>query len=148
MKDYHTSNEVILVRELSKWIILFHSEVAASKGFTIQEFTCLESVHRSGSTTPGDLAKITGLTSGAITNIIDNLESKNFVYRERDKEDRRRVFIKPNKERQQEIEAMFEPMARNFDSLFSEYSKADLQLIMGCISKGVDILKNQTLKFK
>ena len=44
--------------------------------------------------TAGDLARLTGLTTGAVTGIIDRLERAGFARRERDPEDRRRVYVR------------------------------------------------------
>jgi DNA-binding transcriptional regulator GbsR (MarR family) len=46
----------------------------------------------------GQLAKYTGLTSGAVTGLIDRLEKKNLVKRAFDPADRRKIIIVPNKE--------------------------------------------------
>jgi predicted transcriptional regulator len=46
--------------------------------------------------TPGQLAGLTGLTTGAITGIVDRLEDAGFVRRKRDPKDRRRVIIELN----------------------------------------------------
>ena len=45
--------------------------------------------------TAGRLAELTGLTTGAITGVVDRLEKAGFVRRERDESDRRKVFIVP-----------------------------------------------------
>ncbi len=43
--------------------------------------------------TAGRLAEVTGLTTGAITGVVDRLEKAGLVRRERDDDDRRKVFI-------------------------------------------------------
>ncbi|MCL4122381.1 UNVERIFIED_CONTAM: hypothetical protein GTU68_019850, partial [Idotea baltica] len=45
--------------------------------------------------TPGQLVQATGLTSGAITGVVDRIERAGYIKRERDTNDRRRVFLVP-----------------------------------------------------
>jgi DNA-binding MarR family transcriptional regulator len=56
-----------------------------------------------GRMTAGRLAELTGLTTGAITGVVDRMEKAGLVRRERDSEDRRKVFIVPVPERVVEI---------------------------------------------
>ncbi len=61
----------------------------------LTDHKCAEILLRSGPLTAGDLAQRTGLTTGAITGVIDRLEKAGFVRRGKDPGDRRRVIIKP-----------------------------------------------------
>ena len=49
-----------------------------------------------GPATPGFLAEMTGLTTGAVTGMVDRLERCGYVRREPDPTDRRRVIVKPD----------------------------------------------------
>lgn len=55
---------------------------------------CLLRLH--GPATPGWLAEMTGLTTGAVTGVVDRLERAGYAHREADPEDRRRVIVKPD----------------------------------------------------
>jgi DNA-binding MarR family transcriptional regulator len=52
---------------------------------------CLLLIH--GPTPAGRLAELTGLTTGAVTGLVDRLERGGFVRREVDREDRRKVIV-------------------------------------------------------
>ena len=54
--------------------------------------------------TAGQLAELSGLTTGAVTGLVDRLEKSGFVKRERDPKDRRKVVINPQVDKmEQEI---------------------------------------------
>ncbi len=54
---------------------------------------CLDILQRLGPLTAGQLAKESGLTTGAITPLVDRLEAAGYVRRRRDTADRRKVFV-------------------------------------------------------
>src|SRR5215467_8815168 len=58
---------------------------------------CLLQLH--GPATPGWLAEMTGLSTGAVTGVVDRLERAGYVSRARDPQDRRRVIVGPDLER-------------------------------------------------
>src|SRR5512135_715204 len=56
---------------------------------------CLDLLEHRGQMSAGELARASGLTSGAITGVIDRLERAGMAQRVADPADRRRVLIEP-----------------------------------------------------
>ena len=56
---------------------------------------CIDIVHRRGRITAGDLGREAGLTSGAVTALLDRMERAGYLHRVRDTGDRRKVFVEP-----------------------------------------------------
>jgi DNA-binding MarR family transcriptional regulator len=54
---------------------------------------CLDILQRLGPLTAGQLAREAGLTTGAVTPLLDRLEAAGYVRRRRDQADRRKVFV-------------------------------------------------------
>ena len=73
---------------------MFSETVAGRLGLSPTDLKCLDMVMLGERVTAGDLARATGLTTGAVTGIIDRLEKAGFARRERDPEDRRRVYVR------------------------------------------------------
>src|SRR5262245_4409010 len=82
-------------RQLSTATILFHQAIADRLGLNVTDHKCADILLRTGPVTAGELARQTGLTTGAITGVIDRLEKAGFVRRIRDADDRRRVIVEP-----------------------------------------------------
>src|SRR4051812_25029573 len=83
------------LRQLSAATIMFHQAVADRLGLNVTDHKCVDLLQRNGPLTAGELAQHTGLTTGAITGVIDRLEKAGFVRRAEDANDRRRVIIEP-----------------------------------------------------
>src|SRR5919204_2273684 len=97
------------LRETSTETIMFHQAVADVLGLHITDHKCLDIIYRYGAMPAGRLAELTGLTTGAVTGIIDRLEKAGYVRRANDPKDRRRTIIEPvrNKKLEKKIELIF-----------------------------------------
>lgn len=60
------------------------------------DLVCMCLLQLDGPATPGWLAEMTGLTTGAVTGAVDRLERCGYVRREPDPQDRRRVIVTPD----------------------------------------------------
>ncbi|QBD75561.1 MarR family transcriptional regulator [Ktedonosporobacter rubrisoli] len=97
----------------------------------------------------GDLAALTGLTTGAITGVIDRLEKAGFIQRERDVKDRRKVFVLPNIERiGQEIAPLYQSLLDAFDALYEHYTNAELAAILDFNQRSETILRSEIEKVR
>ena len=66
---------------------------AARTGMTVTDMQVIDLLDSNGPMTAGQLADLTGLTTGAITGMLNRLEEAGLVRRERDPEDGRRVIV-------------------------------------------------------
>lgn len=85
-----------LVRELRQFNEFGASffRVAASRiGLAVTDIQVMDILDLAGPLTAGQLAELTGLTTGAITRILDRLEEAGLVRRERDPKDGRKVIV-------------------------------------------------------
>jgi len=89
------------------------------------------------------LTNITGLTTGAITGIVDRLEKAGFIRRQRDNQDRRSLKLLPIDERVKEIFQIFEPFSEAILELLSQYDNDELALIMGLVNKLIDLSEKE-----
>ena len=115
------------MRETTTVTILFHQAVADRLGMNVTDHKCAGILARTGPITAGELARRTGLTTGAITGVIDRLENAGFARRARDASDRRRVIIEPDQKRiERKIVPLFESMGRAAARLYEQYSVEQL----------------------
>lgn len=139
-----------IARQSSAATVMFHQTVAERMGLSATEHKCADIIARSGQLTAGQLAELTGLTTGAITGIVDRLEKAGMVRRERDPADRRRVIITMTitPERQQQYRELFEPLAQATSELCATYSDRDLELIFDFMQKSNAMMHQQTLRLR
>ena len=97
--------------------------------------------------TAGEFAKLTGLTTGAITGLIDRFEKKKLVKRQFADDDRRKVIIVPDVKK---IMSLLEPLYRAFRSnsekLITSFSDKELKILEAYFSKAIDIMEATTVK--
>ena len=90
-----------------------------------------------GPTPAGRLAELTGVTTGAVTGVVDRLEKGGFVRREADPADRRKVIVAPDAARaERELFPHFSSLERAATATFyDDYTVAELELITGFLSR-------------
>jgi DNA-binding MarR family transcriptional regulator len=137
-----------LHRDLATAVIAFHEAGARRLGMTAAERKCAWLIAELGETTPKQLAEATGLTTGAITGIVDRLERAGYAKREPNLKDRRSVIIRPlNTERlAKETLPIFASLTEAMSGLDAGYSREQRELILRHLKGTIAILREQTAK--
>jgi len=95
-----------------------------------------------GPLTAGELAERTGLTTGAITGVVDRLEKASYVRRERDAGDRRRVIIRPETGRLgAEVAPLFSSLKQRMDELCAGYEDDELAILLDFMTRAQPIFR-------
>jgi DNA-binding MarR family transcriptional regulator len=132
-------------REIGARTILFHQAVANLVGVSITDMKCLDYVDRGGDVTAGDLARLTGLTTGAITAAIDRLEKAGLARRERSENDRRKVFIRTrHSSASEKIAPIFEALGKEAAQLTTRYTTRELETIRDFCARSIEMMRRQT----
>lgn len=137
-------------REMSTETIMFHQNVADVLGLHITDHKCLDLIRQYGAMPAGRLAELTGLTTGAVTGIIDRLEKVGYVRRTNDPKDRRRTIIEPvrNKKWERKIEAIFIPFHERMRKLLSSYSDSELAFLLDVLTKSIELTREESKKLR
>lgn len=121
----------LLSRHYSDTSILMHEAIARKAGLSGTDHKYLGLLIERGAMTAGEFSRLTGLTTGAVTGLVDRLENKNLVKREFDKQDRRKVIIVPRTETTMKL----------LQPLFSELDKKTTALVMSFSSQELNTLE-------
>src|ERR1700754_5072760 len=116
--------------------VIFGQTVAGRVGISSSDLECLDFLNIEGRVTAGRLAEVTGLTTGAITGVVDRLEKAGFVRRDRDEADRRKVFIAVVPETAMKIGQLYVPMQQAMEKVWSAYSDEELRLLLRFATEG------------
>jgi DNA-binding MarR family transcriptional regulator len=137
-------------RQMSTGAIMFHQAVADRLGLHATDHKCADLIMRHGPMTPGRLAELTGLTSGAITGVVDRLVARGLACRAEDPDDRRRVIVElvKNEKIECEVGALFKGIAQASRELLDGYSDAELALILEFIRRSNAMSHAETIKLR
>lgn len=144
-----TSEDIKRVRHLSQQYaytsIQMHEAIGQKAGLSGTDHKYLGFLIRDGEMTAGELANLTGLTTGAVTGLIDRFEKKKLVKRQFAEGDRRKVLIVPNTKK---IMALFEPLYKEYRSktekLIASFSAGEIKIIEAYFSKAIEIMNETT----
>src|SRR3979490_2520471 len=136
------------MRRSSAQGVIFGQTVANVAGISGSDLECLDFLNLEGRVTAGRLAEVTGLTTGAITGVVDRLEKAGFVRRERDENDRRKVFIAIVPENAAKIGRFYEHMQRAMLKEWETYSAAELRLLLRFAAQGYKTMLAATEELK
>jgi len=124
-----------------------HEAIAGMAGLSRTDHKYLGFLIERGQMTAGELSNLTGLTTGAVTGLIDRLEKKNLVKRQVAAGDRRKVIIEPNTEN---IMALFVPLYKEFrdktEELIASFSNEEIKIVETYVLKAIEIMNETTNK--
>lgn len=134
-----------LGRVMSTQTVFLHQAIAQSVGLNATDTKCIDLILRNpdGTITAGRLSEITGLTTGAITHILDRLEKRRFIERVRDTHDRRKVFIRVCRETLKPLFPKYEAIGKAYMALAEQYGDRELELISGYLEKSAQVSERE-----
>lgn len=133
-----------LGRELSAATVLFHTQVAERVGLSPTDHKCLDlAVRADRPLTAGQIADLSGLSTGAVTGVIDRLERAGFVRRVRDPHDRRKVLVEVSRGNLTRYGDAFEGLWSALDTALANYAPNELDAIERYITDMISVLKSE-----
>lgn len=132
-------------RQYSDASIFMHEAIARKAGLTGSDHKYLGLILQHKELTAGDLSKLTGLTTGAVTGLIDRLEKKKLLKRQFTKDDRRKVIIVPNEENTMKLlQPLFLELQQKTSDLIATFSSTEIQAIERYFTEATAIMKQTT----
>ncbi|WP_138991960.1 MarR family winged helix-turn-helix transcriptional regulator [Larkinella sp. C7] len=127
--------------------IQMHEAVARKAGLSGTDHKYLGFFIEKGQMTAGELATLTGLTTGAVTGLIDRFEKKNLVKRQFAQDDRRKVILVPNTDTIMELLVpLYAEFRSESEKLLASFSNEEIKVIEAYFLKAIDIMKATTQK--
>jgi len=127
------------VRRMGAQSVITSQVVAERFGLHTTDLECLDLIYLRKDVTAGELAKATGLTSGAVTALIDRLEKAGYVERAADRADRRRVLVRIKPDAIKSIQTVYAPIQEKMFALWSTFSERDLRVVADFIARSTDL---------
>ena len=121
---------MVAMRRSSAAGVLHGQAIARKVGVNSSDLECLDLIILNGPSTAGDIARRTGLTSGAVTGLIGRLERLELVERIDDPNDRRKVLVRVREDKIAPIAALFTPLEKSMNALLAGYSREELKTLL------------------
>jgi DNA-binding MarR family transcriptional regulator len=130
------------IRRFAAHTVLLHSAIAEALGLHVTDLRALWLLGEAPRTA-GELAEELGLTSAAITALVDRLERNGYVVRQRNNRDRRKVTIQADPERLREVASHYQSQGEAMTEVLDAYSETEFAAIIDFLTRTAEVLLQQ-----
>ena len=105
---------------------------ATQSGIAVTDMQVIDILDLAGPATAGQLAELTGLTTGAITRMLNRLEEAGFVLRERDPNDGRKVIVRlaSDKDEIRKVRSLLDSLGKVWDEVAARYDDEQIAFLL------------------
>ena len=136
------------VRDYGVQLTVFRNAMAEWVGLNPTDMECLRLLFLKGVSTPTELARHTGLTSGATTAMLDRLEKAGLIERRPNPDDRRGTLIVPAKSSAEKAASWFKSARKAQGELISSYSEKELEIIADVFERFTKLWEQEREKIR
>jgi len=144
-RDTLVAEVALEIRAFQTAVDAFDDAVADRLGINRTDLRCLDLLDRHGGMTAGDLATASGLTTGAVTRLLDRVERMGYARRVRDTADRRRVLVELTPLARERAAELYGPIAHAGQMGLERYSADQLKLLRDFL-RGARALQEERTK--
>lgn len=120
----------LAARHHQRGIDAFDEAVVEWLGINRTDGRCLDVLQEMGPLTAGELARATGLTTGAVTTVVDRMERAGLAQRARDPHDRRKVIVMLTPEAEAAIAELFVPLVEEVHSALEDLTDEQVDAVV------------------
>jgi DNA-binding MarR family transcriptional regulator len=130
----------LAIRAQQNAVDLMDEAASASLGINRTDTRCLDILDQRGPILAGELAQAAGLSTGAVTTVLDRMERVGFAQRVRHSHDRRKVVVQITQEAKRRSWELYGPIAeRGFQEL-NQLSDEQLVVFRDVLNRGTEFL--------
>jgi len=122
----------------------FDQAAADHLGVNRTDSRCVDLIDQAGGMTAGELAQAAGLTTGAVTAVVDRLEKAGIARRVADPQDRRRVRIEVTPKLWELMEPLLGPMLAESEALVADLTDAEIERFTGFLERAIELQARHT----
>jgi DNA-binding MarR family transcriptional regulator len=127
----------------------WHTHAAAlAAGIHPTDLEIMELLNQHGELTAGRLAELSGLTTGAITGVIDRLVASDHIERARDENDRRKVVVRKTVTNDTRMWEVYRPLTEALDELLAHYSPDQLSAIADYADRAANVIAQDAARLR
>jgi DNA-binding MarR family transcriptional regulator len=127
---------------------VFGQSVAIRLGLSDSDVEALEALLDSGASTAGRLGEILGLSTGAVTRLVDRLEQAGYVRRIPDPVDRRRVVVEVLPDKAEAVRSMLSRVASAGSAELGRFTDQQLDVVADFLSQVADVTREEATRLR
>jgi DNA-binding MarR family transcriptional regulator len=121
----------------------YDERVAKKFKLSRTDMRCLDLLAHHGPMTAGQLADETGLSTGAVTFLLDRLEAAGMVKRRRDTDDRRRVWVELVPAAQKRLQHAQAPIVEEMKQVTQRFKAEELAIVRDFMREAKEVFERQ-----
>lgn len=142
-KEQLVASLVQETRTMAWQMVRYYDAVADQLGLHLTDLTCLRWLRERGRATAGELATELGLSTGAVTRMIDRLHRGGFVRRVRHPQDGRRVIVELVPGAEGSVVGLFAGQAAQITESAANLSESQLRLLLGYVRARSEVSRDE-----
>jgi len=134
---------LVALRRVIRATDLHSKHLAKTTGLTAPQIMVLQTIRNKGEVTIGELANEISLSQATVTTILDRLEKRELVYRERSKEDKRKVHAYLTEQANNTLKEAPIPLQEHFARQFSDLQEWEQTMIISSLQRVAQMMDAQ-----
>ncbi len=134
---------LISLRRVIRATDLHSKFLARTTGLTAPQMLLMQTIRDKGEVTIGELASGMSLSQATVTTILDRLETRQLVYRERSKEDKRKVHAYLTEKAAEMLTSAPIPLQDQFARQFSDLQDWEQTMIISSLQRVAQMMDAQ-----
>ncbi len=126
---------LIAIRRIIQSIDLHSRDLVRQFGLTGPQLIVLQEVSRSEEVSVGEIAKAVSLGQATVTGILERLENRGLIVRQRSKSDKRRVLVQATSASKQLLEKAPPPMQEHFIQKLTNLQDWEQAMILSSLQR-------------
>jgi DNA-binding MarR family transcriptional regulator len=132
---------LLAARDAGIGTILFRNALAKKLDLNLTESLCLTILGIKSVSTPTELARYIGLTTGSTTTLLDRLEKRSFIRRKPNPHDRRGVIVEIEETYAKTAQALVAGIQKAHRELIASYTEEELEIIADFLHRFAENLR-------
>jgi DNA-binding MarR family transcriptional regulator len=134
---------LISLRRVIRATDLHSRHLAKTTGLTTPQVLLLQTIRDKGQVTIGELANQVSLSQATVTTILDRLEKRQLVYRERSEQDKRKVHAYLTEEAVETLKSSPVPLQEHFTRQFSDLQDWEQTMMISSLQRVAQMMDAQ-----
>lgn len=144
--DMKKHEEVLVsLRRLIRATDMHSKRLSKATGLTSPQLLIMQTIREAVEITAGDLARQVNLSQATITNILDRIEKRGWVVRQRSEQDKRKVYASLTAEGLSKVHNAPKPLQQNFVSAFDDLKDWEQSMIIASLQRVADLMDAQNI---